>query len=53
LAEALPEVSNGGRTYRLKLREGMEYSDGSAVKASGFENAIKRLRVLGGPYSSS
>jgi peptide/nickel transport system substrate-binding protein len=26
LAEALTEVSNGGRTYRLTLREGMEYS---------------------------
>jgi peptide/nickel transport system substrate-binding protein len=52
LAEALPEVTNGGKTYKLKLRDGVRYSDGSAVKASDFENTIKRLLKLAGPYSS-
>jgi peptide/nickel transport system substrate-binding protein len=52
LAEALPEVSNGRKTYKLKLREGLKYSDGSPVKASDFENTIKRLLKLAGPYSS-
>lgn len=52
LAEALPKVSNGGKTYKLKLRSGLKYSDGTPVKASDFENTIKRLVVTGGPFSS-
>ena len=53
LAEAMPEVSNGGKTYELTLREGLEYSDGTPVKASDFEHAIKRVLNLesgGSPY---
>jgi peptide/nickel transport system substrate-binding protein len=46
LAEALPEVSEDGKTYKLKMREGLKYSDGSAVKASDFEHAIKRVLNL-------
>jgi peptide/nickel transport system substrate-binding protein len=46
LAEALPEVSEDGKTYQLKLREGLKYSDGSPVKASDFEHAIKRVLNL-------
>ena len=46
LAEALPDVSADGKTYKLKLREGMKYSDGSPVKASDFEHAIKRVLNL-------
>jgi peptide/nickel transport system substrate-binding protein len=52
LAEALPKVTNGGKTYKLKLRKGLKYSDGSPVKASDFANTVKRLVVSGGPYSS-
>lgn len=43
LAEALPDVSDDGKTYTLKLREGLTYNDGSAVKASDFEHSIKRV----------
>jgi peptide/nickel transport system substrate-binding protein len=43
LAEELPEVSADGKTYRLTLRRGHRYSDGSPVKASDFEHAIKRV----------
>jgi peptide/nickel transport system substrate-binding protein len=46
LAEALPEISEDGTTYKLKLRSGLKYSDGSAVKASDFEHAIKRVLNL-------
>jgi peptide/nickel transport system substrate-binding protein len=52
LAEALPKITNGGKTYKLKLRSGLKYTDGSPVKASDFENTIKRLVKLAGPYSS-
>ncbi|MBO9531575.1 MAG: hypothetical protein J7513_01190 [Solirubrobacteraceae bacterium] len=46
LAEAMPEVSDDGLTYTLKLRSGLKYSDGSAVKASDFEHTIKRVLNL-------
>jgi peptide/nickel transport system substrate-binding protein len=56
LIEALPEVSEDGMTYTMKLREGLKYSDGSAVKASDFEHAVKRLLSLesgGSPFFTS
>lgn len=46
LAEAMPEVSDDGGTYALTLREGLEYSDGSPVRASDFEHTIKRVLAL-------
>jgi peptide/nickel transport system substrate-binding protein len=46
LAEAQPNVSSDGRTYTLRLREGLVYSDGREVKASDFEYAIRRLLFL-------
>jgi peptide/nickel transport system substrate-binding protein len=46
LAEDLPEISKDGKTYKLKLRDGLKYSDGSPVKASDFEHAIKRVLTL-------
>ena len=52
LAEAMPTVSSDRTTYTFKLREGLKYSDGTAVKASDFEHTIRRLTFLGGPFSS-
>lgn len=46
LAEALPEISEDGLTYKLKLRDGLKYSDGTPVKASDFEHTIKRVLNL-------
>jgi peptide/nickel transport system substrate-binding protein len=46
LAENLPEVSSGGRTYRFRLRTGLRYSDGRPVKAGDFEASIKRLFLM-------
>ena len=42
----MPEVSTDGKTYKLKLRKGLKYSDGSPVKASDFEHTIKRVLNL-------
>ncbi len=42
LAKALPTVSNNGLTYKLQLRSGLKYSDGTAIKASDFKHAIER-----------
>src|SRR3954447_4125970 len=49
LAEALPTVTNGGKTYKLKLRSGLKYSNGKPVKASDFKYAIKRLFQIDSP----
>jgi peptide/nickel transport system substrate-binding protein len=51
LAEALPKISDGGRTYTLTLRKGLKYSDGKPVKASDFAHAIERLFKLNSPGS--
>jgi peptide/nickel transport system substrate-binding protein len=43
LAEDMPQISEDGKTYRLKLRENLKYSDGSPVKASDFKSSIERM----------
>ena len=49
LAEDLPDISADGKTYRLKLRAGLKYSDGKPVKASDFTYTIKRLFLVDSP----
>jgi peptide/nickel transport system substrate-binding protein len=46
LAESMPEISEDGKTYTLKLRQGLKFSDGTDVKASDFEHTIKRVLNL-------
>jgi peptide/nickel transport system substrate-binding protein len=46
LAADLPEISADGRTYSLQLREDLEYSDSTPVKASDFEHTIERVLYL-------
>lgn len=48
----LPKVSNEGKTYTYTLKKGIKYSDGSPVKASDYEHAVKRIVGLKGAYSS-
>ena len=43
LAEDMPDISPDGKTYKLKLRPNMKYSDGTPIKASDFTYAIQRL----------
>ncbi len=43
LAKSLPRIDQGGRRYTLFLRPGLEYSDGTPVKASDFRFAVERL----------
>jgi peptide/nickel transport system substrate-binding protein len=49
LAESLPEVSGDGKTYTLKLRDGLRYSDGAPVRASDFEATVERLFLINSP----
>jgi peptide/nickel transport system substrate-binding protein len=51
LAESLPEISADGKTYTLKLRDGLKYSDGTPVKASDFTSSIERVFRLNSPGS--
>jgi peptide/nickel transport system substrate-binding protein len=46
LATSLPDISPDQRTYRLTLRKGLRYSDGSPVKASDFKKTIERDFLL-------
>ncbi|MGI9019254.1 MAG: ABC transporter substrate-binding protein [Solirubrobacterales bacterium] len=46
LAEDLPEISEDGLEYKLTLRDGLKYSDGSDVVASDFEHTIQRVLNL-------
>jgi peptide/nickel transport system substrate-binding protein len=52
LARGLPKIDQGGRRYTLQLRPGLEYSDGTPVKASDFRFAIERLFRLNSPGST-
>jgi peptide/nickel transport system substrate-binding protein len=42
LAQDLPKITDGGKTYTLTLRKGLKYSDGTAIKASDFAATIER-----------
>jgi peptide/nickel transport system substrate-binding protein len=43
IAEDLPEISDDGKTYRLRVRKGLKYSDGTPVRASDFERVVQRI----------
>jgi peptide/nickel transport system substrate-binding protein len=49
LAEGLPRISDGGKTYELTLREGLRYSNGTPVRASDFESTVERLFKVDSP----
>jgi peptide/nickel transport system substrate-binding protein len=42
LAQDMPTVTNGGKTYEFTLRKGLKYSDGTAIKAGDFKATIER-----------
>ena len=53
VAEAMPEVSEDGKTYTFTIRDGVTFSNGKAVKASDFEHTMKRVLNLesgGAPF---
>jgi peptide/nickel transport system substrate-binding protein len=49
LAQELPKISNGGKTYTLFLRPGLRYSDGTPVRASDFPYSVERMIKLNSP----
>jgi DNA-binding SARP family transcriptional activator/ABC-type transport system substrate-binding protein len=60
LATALPLIQDGGRTFTFKLRRGVRYSNGTAVRPEDFRRALEReyhagtgLAALGVPIAGS
>ncbi len=49
LAQDLPEISADAKDYKFVLRKGLEYSNGSPVKAGDVKYAIKRLFLIDSP----
>jgi YVTN family beta-propeller protein len=46
LATALPDPTDGGRTYTFHLRTGIRYSTGAVVEPEDFRRAIERVFVV-------
>ena len=47
----MPEISEDGLTYTIKMKEGTKWSDGKPVKASDFVFAWKRAVPTQGYYT--
>ena len=51
LAEAIPEPTDGGKTYAFTMREGIKFSTGETVKPSDIRYTIERAFKAAGPGS--
>ena len=51
LATALPQISDGGKTYTMTLRRGLVFSNGKPVVASDFTYAFERAIKI--PFGAS
>jgi peptide/nickel transport system substrate-binding protein len=49
LAEALPAVSNGGKTLTFKLRKGIMFSDGNEVTVNDVKASFERIFKVSSP----
>ncbi len=51
LVQALPTISNGGKTYTMTLRPGLKFSNGTPLKASDFTWEVERTLKI--PWGGS
>ena len=51
LASAVPTPTDNGRTYTFRLREGIRFSDGSALQASAVRSSLERIFKAHSPVS--
>ena len=49
LAEAMPEVSNGGKTYTFKIRKGIKFSNGQEVTVKDVVASFQRIFKVSSP----
>ncbi|MGB3877914.1 ABC transporter substrate-binding protein [Shinella zoogloeoides] len=53
LAEALPEVTNDGKTFTFKLRKGIKFSTGQEVGVKDVVASFQRIFKISGPTSGT
>ncbi len=53
LAEAMPEVSDGGKTYTFTLRKGIKFSTGADVTVQDVAASFKRIFTTSSPTAGS
>lgn len=46
LADALPEISDGGKSYKIKIRSGITFHDGSAMDSADVVDSLKRWTTV-------
>jgi peptide/nickel transport system substrate-binding protein len=49
LAQSLPEITDGGRTYLFHLRRGIRFSDGRTVGVDDVVASFRRMFAVSGP----